>query len=244
MPLSLFCRVSALFLFSFTYFTHLSANTTNPSIVITTNRITSTKDSVSTCTVALNGEHQDCQEFKTSISLRNPIAVATNATNLFIANYGAVKISGTSFVLMCDMPTLHTTEISCKSLFGLASTAHVPGIAAFGQKFLFVESFNYKNNVNFNYVVACNINAEGRKSECSIPLRLMPLTQTQSSFNTSMPITITNNFAYISDNAGESVYECTFPDEQNHMECKALTFAEALPLLPNGFVNQTSVFIN
>lgn len=239
MTLFRFCRVVVICVFFYAF--NIRAELPEDTYVIhATNKITDTKDSLSICKSSKNANMNECHEFKTNIELSNPIAVSTIAHKLFVANYGSIARMGTSFLLRCEIPGFLANETHCDSVLALASTSHITGLATISDHLLFIKSNTNKDNFNFNILIVCKLPMSGRINECDQQIPLLSLIPNpQSNYNTSMPITLTSNAMYISDDAGGTVFECTLPQSGHQISCQAHTFMEVSKLYPEGFINPT-----
>lgn len=239
MILSHFCRVILLFLGCFGW--NVYGYDEKPTYeVMATNTLTGKKNALFICKKTDNIKIQKCHEFKTSIDLTNPIALAVFENKLFVANYGSPSHMGTSFLLRCDLPDMNTEQTNCDSILALASASHITGLAIVADTLLFIKSNTSRENVNFNVLIACHVPMMGRLSECGQQLPLFSLIPNpQPTYNTVMPITVTSDHFDISDDAGGTVFACTLPKENIEISCQTHTFMEMSKLYPAGFVNPT-----
>lgn len=190
------------------------------SLFISANSITSEKDLLVKCNANGSSKLKDCIEIEPSLAMRNPIAIAANNNHLFIANYGHKDFGRTSYVEKCDFPQDGQSKIDCRSVLAIGNDAHVTGLEVVGNKFYFTQSFSYNNNINFNYLVACDIVEGKRTPECG-PIHLLKsnLKNPLQGFNRQMDIRVTNQNIFVSDYYGGTVSKCTLPNVTNEVEC-------------------------
>lgn len=183
---------------------------------LTSNRFTSTQDSLFACQTKENGELQPC-ESTNGASLFNPVGISYLNSDLFIANYGAPKKMGTSYITRCVFDKTHFKE--CLPVLGLASNYHITGVLAIGKKLLFTESFHYGKS-NANDIVACDLPAAPKQLHCGPLNALRPLNKISTDdFNTAMDIASDGSAIYVSDPMGRSFFKCTYPSADNVMTC-------------------------
>lgn len=207
-----FCRVViiCLFMHGLSVFSYQSGDVS----IHITNTLTDVKDSISMC--KKNNDELQCHELKTNIELSNPIATAIVEKKLFIANYGVIKQMGTSFLLRCDLPDFGAEEITCEGILGLATQAHITGLAVVSNQLLFVRS---NTNITYNELIICPLPIEGRVSICNQQIPLVPIIY-DFGYNTFMPITVSDGVMSIFDDVGRRIFECTLPQEGQQISCQ------------------------
>lgn len=247
MSLSFSCRVAAYFFCLSVYFSNLFANQTPESFSITaTNTLTSSQDSLSLCRDASENTSKRCYAIQTilpdgnPVRIHNPVALATNDNNFFIANYGMVQSSlGTSFLLKCEIPVFGNTRVTCIPILNFYSATHITGMHVIGQKLFLVRSSSIPFEsvetgeeyfLNSNFLKACNIPVETdenqRINECGNNFELFANNHVRISklFNTSMEIKFIDNALYIEDPLNRKIHKCALPLPDN-----TLTSCENLP---------------
>lgn len=178
------------------------------------NNFTANENALTVCDVSENSEFTNCKVAE-GANFVNPVSVDYSTGEIFIANYGYLGVSGTSFAMRCRLDA--KDHLACKPFLARASAYHLAAIKILSNKLFYVEAYAHLMT-NFPYLVACDFK-DAILSKCGVPAILKAGNQTDRYAISSVDIVFDKDRIYVTDPRNQHAFQCSFPDSNNYMKC-------------------------